>query len=297
MAEDLNLAAGRYRIEAHLGEGGLSEVFRAFDTRLRRPVAIKRLSPGDDNLTPVAFATVPTGNGTETHARGWREAILLATVQHPNVITVYDFDQDEAGPFLVLELVPGETLEAVVGRGALGLADFLILAQQSLEGLAAAHGSGLFHCDLKPGNLMLNYNALGRLQIKLLDFGIAGYSADPAAVAAPRQSPGGSRTVLGTVEFMAPERFEHRPVSARTELYSMGCIFYYALTGVDPFGGRTEQEVMASHLDSLVVDLSELRRDLPLPLCRWIMRLISRDPAARPGSVLEALGELAALRL
>lgn len=258
-------------------------MFRAFDNRLRRLVALKRLYSEH----------APTGHADPdvAHAQAWREAIHLAALQHPNVVTVYDFDVDALGPFLVMELVAGETLEAVIARGALPLADFLILARQSLEGLAAAHQVGLYHCDLKPSNLMLKYNAFGHLQIKLVDFGIAGYSRNLQAMVEHEDS----RTILGTVEFMAPERFEHQPVDPRSEIYSMGCIFYYALTGVDPFGGITMHEVMISHLESLVVALDELRRDLPPALCAWIMRLISRHPGDRPASVLTALAEFAAL--
>ena len=272
---------GRYHIECRLGEGGVGEVFLAYDNRLRRHVALKRLN----------HANAPEGSADAdaAHAQAWREAIHLAALQHPNVVTVYDFDVDAQGAFLVMELVAGETLDAVVARGALPLEEFRILAEQSLEGLAAAHQVGLYHCDLKPANLMLKYNGLGRLQIKLVDFGIAGFSVDLNAPV----HPGEAGTILGTVEFMAPERFEHQPVDARTEIYSMGCIFYYALTGVDPFGGHTVREVMASHLEALILPLGELRRDLPGPLCQWIMRLVSRRPEDRPGSALAALAELA----
>ena len=280
-------ARGRYQIECQLGEGGVGEVFRAYDTRLQRHVALKRLSP-----RPVEDVADPA----DIHHQAWREAIHLAALQHPNVVSVYDFDVDEIGAFLVMELVAGETLEAVISRGAFSLADFRILAEQSLEGLAAAHQIGLYHCDLKPANLMLKYNALGHLQIKLLDFGIAGFSID-VNIPPDSTDPARERIILGTVEFMAPERFEQQPVSARAEIYSVGCIFYYALTGVDPFGGHTVQEVIASHLDSLVVPLAELRGDLPMSLCQWVMRLISRNPADRPASVMDALGEFYALPL
>ena len=275
---------GRYHVECRLGEGGVGEVFRAYDNRLRRHVALKRLN----RENAPAGSTDPDA----VHAQAWREAIHLAALQHPNVVTVHDFDVDEQGAFLIMELVEGETLEAVTARGAFPLEEFRVLAQQSLEGLAAAHQVGIYHCDLKPSNLMLNYNALGRLQIKLVDFGIAGFSVDLHTSAAV---PGDANTILGTVEFMAPERFEHGPVNARTEIYSMGCIFYYALTGVDPFGGRTVSEVVASHLDSLIIPLEELRGDLPAPLCRWIMRLVSRRPEDRPESALAALAEFYAL--
>ena len=284
MAGHFSEFQGRYHTECRLGEGGLGEVFRAYDNRLRRHVALKRLNhanaPGD------------SADADAAHAQAWREAIHLAALQHPNVVTVHDFDVDEQGAFLIMELVAGETLDAVVARGALPLEEFRLLVQQSLEGLAAAHQVGIYHCDLKPSNLMLNYNALGYLQIKLVDFGIAGFSVDLHASAVDSAE---ANTILGTVEFMAPERFEHDPVSERTEIYSMGCIFYYALTGVDPFGGRTVSEVVASHLESLIVPLDKLRGDLPASLCRWIMRLVSRRPEDRPESALAALAEFYAL--
>ena len=283
MSDPTDAPLDRYLIECRLGEGGIGEVFRAYDNRLQRHVALKRLNPRESATESAASETA--------HDQAWREAIHLAALQHPNVVTVHDFDVDEQGAFLVMELVTGETLDAVVARGALPLEEFRILAEQSLEGLAAAHQVGLYHCDLKPANLMLKYNVLGRLQIKLVDFGIAGFSVDLNASVRPEET----GTILGTVEFMAPERFEHQPVDARTEIYSMGCIFYYALTGVDPFGGQTVREVMTSHLEALIVPLDELRRDLPGPLCRWIMRLVSRRPEDRPGSALAALGELTAL--
>ena len=275
---------GRYHVECRLGEGGVGEVFRAYDNRLRRHVALKRLN----------HANAPEGSADAdaAHAQAWREAIHLAALQHPNVVTVHDFDVDEQGAFLIMELVAGETLDAVVARGALPLEEFHLLAQQSLEGLAAAHQVGIYHCDLKPSNLMLKYNALGHLQIKLVDFGIAGFFVELHDSAAAL---GDADTILGTVEFMAPERFEQHPVSERTEIYSMGCIFYYALTGVDPFGGLTVSEVVASHLESLIVPLDKLRGDLPSPLCRWIMRLVSRRPEDRPESALAALAEFYAL--
>ena len=152
MSDLFSDSQGRYQVECRLGEGGLGEVFRAYDNRLRRHVALKRLSPRD--------APADATDSDAAHARAWREAIHLAALQHPNVVTVHDFDVDAQGPFLVMELVAGETLEAVVARGALPLAEFRVLARQSLEGLAAAHQVGIYHCDLKPSNLMLKYNAL-----------------------------------------------------------------------------------------------------------------------------------------
>lgn len=270
----------RYRIERTLGQGGLGEVFLAFDTRLQRQVALKRLSDPGGQLVEGS-----------PYERAWREAVYLAAVQHPNVVAVYDFGSDAFGPFLVMELVRGETLEAVVARGAFPVEDFRLLARQTLEGLAAAHRAGLLHRDLKPGNIMLKHGPTQELQVKILDFGIARYSPDldvpmtSAMLAAP------SRLVLGTVEFMAPEQFEHHPLTQRGELYSLGCIFYYALTGHDPFRGGSTEEIITSHLQGVLAPLGEMRSDLPPELCTWVMRLLSRRPQDRPESVQAALAE------
>ena len=258
-------APSRYRIERSLGKGGLGEVFLAFDTRLRRHVALKRLSGGT------------TLEGTPRE-QAWREAVHLAAVQHPNVVTVYDFGTDAHGPFLIMELVGGETLDAVVARGAFPVADFLLFARQTLEGLAAAHQAGLFHRDLKPANIMLKYGPTNTLQVKIVDFGIALRARELAAqtelAAALDQAP----VILGTVEFVAPERFEHHPISERGELYSLGCIFYYALSGLDAFRGATTGEIITSHLAGAPTPLDQLRADLPAALSAWVMRLLSRRP-------------------
>ena len=271
-AMELPAQSSRYQAEWRLGEGGGGEVFRAYDHVLRRRVALKRFA---------------VENGP-TPEEAWQEGIHLAAVQHPNVVGVYDFGADEAGPFLIMELVEGETLEEVVARGAFPLRDFRILAQQSLEGLAAAHQVGLLHRDLKPSNLMLKHGPTNDLQVKLMDFGIAGFTASAFGDVLPAASdrPG---TILGTVEFMAPEQFEGRPVSARSELYSMGCIFYYALTGRDPVLGDSVEAIAESHLGAQIVPLGGLRPDLPRAVCDWVMRLLSRHPQERPGSVAEAL--------
>lgn len=271
----------RYRVERSLGQGGLGEVFLAFDERLQRSVALKRLSDPEGKVAEGS-----------PYERAWREAIHLAAVQHPNVVTVHDFGSDAFGPFVVMELVRGETLDAVVARGAFPLEDFRLLARQTLEGLAAAHGAGLLHRDLKPSNIMLKYGPANDLQVKILDFGIAKFAPEleVPAPAALRAAP--VRSVLGTVEFMAPEQFEQQPLTQRGELYSLGCIYYYALTGHDPFRGDNTQEIITSHLAGQPADLGEIRRDLPPEFCAWVMRLLNRDPLARPETVQAALAEL-----
>ncbi len=269
----------RYRIERSLGKGGLGEVFLAFDTRLRRHVALKRL------------AGIQHARERTPREQAWREGVHLATVQHPNVVTVYDFGTDAHGPFLIMELVGGESLDAVVARGAFPLTDFLLLARQTLEGLAAAHQAGLFHRDLKPGNIMLKYSPTNALHVKIVDFGIAVPVRELEKFADPLAATGQPSVIMGTVEFVAPERFEHHPISERGELYSLGCIFYYALTGLDAFRGTNTGEIITSHLAGSPTPLDQLREDLPTALSAWVMRLLSRRPEDRPASVQMALAE------
>ncbi len=269
----LSRPALRYVIEHRIAEGGIGEVFQAFDTRLQRHVALKRLTDRSGARDALIFK----------HA--CREAIHLASIQHPNIVAVYDFDSDDDGPFLILELIEGETLQVVAGRGAFPLPEFSWLAQQTLEGLAATHAAGLLHHDLQPGNLMLKYGPSMELQVKILDFGLADFSmyTDPASATAS--------SVVGTVAYMSPEHFEGLPAGLRGELYSAGCIFYFTLTGRDPFVGETDAEVIASHLAGTPTPLATLRPDLPPDVCAWVMRLISRQPEDRPESVDQALAE------
>ena len=274
----------RYEIGASVGHGGSGSVFRAWDSQLRRFVALKRLAPADPD-SPASYEQT------------FREAAHLAAAQHPNIVFVYDLSEDEEGPFMVMELVEGETLEAAVHRGPFPLAEFLELAQQSLEGLAAAHEIGLLHCDLKPANIMLREGPGKSLQVKLLDFGIASFATEQDQPSAPKLGLDGETTVLGTVEFMAPEQFEHARMTPQADLYSLGCIFFYTLSGLDPFAGATISQIMTSHLQHQVTPIGSLRPDLPPAVCDWLMRLICRSPAGRPDTAVQALIELkAALR-
>ncbi len=278
VAPTLIAAEPRYEIGARLGHGGAGEVFQAWDRRLQRPVALKRLAPAGD-LRGAYKDTV-------------HEATHLAAAQHPNIVTIYDLSEDEDGWFMTMELVEGETLEALVPRGAFPLDDFLMLARQTLAGLAAAHAVGLLHCDLKPANIMVTGGGSSPLLFKLLDFGIASFATDTDQPAAPRQGENGEVTVLGTVEFMAPEVFEQAQMTPQADLYSLGCIFYYALTGLDPFPGATMQAIMLNHLAHRVTPLAELRPDLPPALCAWVAQLIRRAPGERPATAAQALAGL-----
>ncbi|MCX6849219.1 MAG: serine/threonine-protein kinase [Verrucomicrobia bacterium] len=262
----------RYELLAPIAEGGLGAVFRARDSQRGCEVAIKRI-----------LADKLGGCGTAVDSL-IREARKQSKVQHPNVVAVYDFGVDTEGGFIVMELAEGETLEEVILRSALTADDFDALVRQTLDGMSAVHAMGILHLDLKPGNLMIYRQPDGRLQVKILDFGLA--KSTPGAGEPDLKACEG---LLGSIHFMAPEQFERAPVDARTDLYALGCIYYYALTQKLPFDGETKPQVMAAHLHPRTPPLGTLRPDLPARTVKWVEWLINRVPANRPASVAAAL--------
>ena len=266
------MSSQRYQVQGKIGQGGLGEVYLAQDTQLDRQVAVKRVRvPEDGNVDALSADLI-------------REAKTLSALQHPNIVTVYDVGKDEKGPFVVLELLKGETLDGVIDRGGMTLDDFKQVVMQTLEGLIAAQAVGLVHRDLKPGNIMVVWLASGKFQIKILDFGLAkfGLKARPQT-----EDQGGG--IFGSIFFMAPEQFERFPLDARTDMYSLGCIYYQILSTKHPFDGETGVEVMASHLQHHVTPLKQVRPDLPDWLCHWVMWLISREMDDRPSDARIAL--------
>jgi serine/threonine protein kinase len=264
----------RYEVKGKIGHGGLGEVHLAYDTRLDREVALKRVRPSDEGES-----------STETLAADLlREARTLSALQHPNIVTIYDVGRDDKGPFVVMELLKGETLDQVIDRGKLTPQDFREVVLQSMEGMVAAQALGLVHRDLKPGNLMVIQLPTGKFQIKILDFGLAKFSK----LAVP-QTQDQEAGIFGSIFFMAPEQFERLPLDARTDLYSLGCIFYQILAQKHPFDGRTPVDVMVSHLQHLVTPLHQLRKDIPAWMADWVMWLISREMDDRPPDAQTAL--------
>ncbi|MGH9293420.1 MAG: serine/threonine-protein kinase, partial [Acidimicrobiales bacterium] len=196
------LLAGRYRVEALIGQGGMAEVYRGRDERLARPVALKVLLS--------SFA-----GDSELRSRFEEEAKAAAMVSHPNIVAVYDAGEDEGRAFIVMELVPGETLAALVGRQPMDVGLVRRLGAGILDALAAAHASGLLHRDIKPANVLLGPDDTARVA----DFGIA--KAAQASAADDRTI---VNAVLGTPMYLAPERARGSPATVRSDLWSVGVV-------------------------------------------------------------------------
>jgi len=254
----------RYEIVEKISESARGTVYRANDLRLQREVALKRFKLDSKEVSE------------ETRMLLGKTAGALASLNHPHVVKVYDFGTDKEGSFFVMELLTGKPLEDVVQSGALLIEDFLRLSRQTLEAMVAATDAGLVHLNLNPNNIMFEWLPSGRFLIKVLDFSLP----DTPNVAQP--------SILCT----APEIFKKKPVTIQSNLYTLGCIFYYSLTGYYPFEGDTPEMVKKGHLSGNIRPLNELRPDIPWPVCEWVMRLLNRKPADRPENLAVVLEQL-----
>jgi|GEM_PF-1149945 len=253
---------GRYAVDRLLGAGGAGTVNLAYDTMLSRWVAIKRMPAGDKAVL--------------------REASIIARLQHPNIVMIHDIFEQGEEVFFVMELVLGPTLEELAeGMNEETFRDF---ATQCLLGLSAAHEQNVVHRDVKPGNIMLAPLAQGGYLVKLLDFGQSRAMEEPSL-----QTIDHNGAVVGSIYMMSPEQLSHEPLDLRTDIYSLGCVFYQALTMQRPFTGRSVPEVCAAHFQHRHTPLRTLRPDLPLWLTMWVEKLFSFDRRDRPASAVEAL--------
>ena len=233
MALPYGTRLGPYEILAPLGAGGMGEVYRARDPNLRRDVAIK--------VVPE-----PLSEHAEALARFEREALAVAAISHPNILTIFGFGREGKTAFAVTELLEGKTLREVLGAGPIPVDQAVRHAIQAASGIAAAHEKGIVHRDLKPENLFLT--ADGR--IKVLDFGLARLiepdTSGPLAPDAGTQT--GSGVVLGTVGYMAPEQARGKPCDARTDVFALGCVLYEMLSGRRAFHGETAADTISAIL-------------------------------------------------
>jgi eukaryotic-like serine/threonine-protein kinase len=276
---------GHYRITAAIGAGGMGEVYRATDTRLGRDVAIKML--------PAAVAQDP-----ERLARFEREARSLASLNHPNIVTIYAVEEAEGSRFLAMELVEGETLDTLLAPGGLALARFFEIAVPLADALSAAHERGIVHRDLKPGNVMVTTEG----RVKVLDFGLAKLEAadsNPDLTNTPTESRANLTSegqVFGTVAYMSPEQTRGGKVDARSDVFSLGVVFYQMLTGERPFHGASAADMISSILRDTPPPVTDRRADLPPHLARILRRCLEKDPRDRYQTSRDVHNELRDLR-
>ncbi len=264
----------RYEIRCKIGVSSLGTVYRGYDRIGLRDVAIKRLAT---NRTDGFFRDDPVAILS-------RQAEIQSSVGHPSMVRIHDIGSDGADTVLVMDFVEGESLDHRLERSALEWDEFRLLVAGTLEGLAAAHDSGVIHGDIKPSNLMSVESAEGGRRIRILDFGLADLI---------NPHPGNDKDLLelplDTLYCHAPERFGRGVPTVSADLYSFGCVCYQSLALRHPFDGKGGNRIMDAHVHHLVTNLAELRPDLPPWVCGWVMWLINRMPDHRPADAREAL--------
>jgi len=251
------LFAGRYQVLEELGRGGMGRVVRAQDLKLQRAVALKLLPPG--------------AHQEEQLQRFEQEARAAGALNHPNIVAVHDVGEHGGEPFIVSELLEGQTLRAVLSRRQPSTAQALGFATQLAEGLAAAHKMGIVHRDLKPENLFVT----GEGRLKILDFGIAKLVGDKPITQASFTESG---QILGTVSYMSPEQARGQPADRRSDIFSFGAIVYEMLSGGSAFERGSVMETGSAILND---EPAELPKDVPPDLRRLVRRCLEKDPKDR----------------
>jgi Tol biopolymer transport system component len=269
---------GPYEILAPLGSGGFGDVYKAHDTRLGRTVAIKILPYADP----------------EVKSRFEREARAIAALQHPRICTLFDVGHQDGADYLVLEYLEGETLAARLERGPLKLADALRTAIEILDALDKAHRAGIVHRDLKPSNIMITSSG-----VKLLDFGLAKLRpAQPGVVAGLSIAPTlatpltGQGTIVGTLQYMAPEQLEGKEADHRADIWSFGATLYEMVTGRKAFSGGSQASLISAIMTQDPTSISQIQPMTPPALDRLVKACLAKDPENRWQSANDLKREL-----
>jgi Tol biopolymer transport system component len=264
-----------YRVQEKIGAGGMGEVYRATDTRLNRDVAIKVL--------PEALA-----RDAERMARFEREAKVLASLNHPNIASIYGLEESNGSRALIMELVEGLMLAERIEQGPLGLDEALPIAKQIAEALEYAHERGIIHRDLKPSNVKLTADG----QVKVLDFGLAkaleGETSEEELLNSPTLSAVATRAgvLLGTAAYMSPEQARGKRVDRRADIWAFGCVLYEMLTGLSPFSGETTSDILACVIRA-EPDWPAIPDSVPTRIRELLRRCLQKDPRKR----LQAIGD------
>ena len=259
---------GHYRIEAKLGEGGMGVVYKARDTQLDRPVAIKVL--------PAERVGDP-----ERKRRFVQEAKAASALNHPNIVHIYGIDTASGVDFIAMEYVEGKILNEMIGLKGMKTRETLGYAVQIADALATAHAAGIVHRDIKPSNLMIT----GKGLVKVLDFGLAKLShptdPDPSALTRTTQPVTEEGTIIGTAAYMSPEQAEGRKLDGRSDVFSFGSVLYEMGTGRMPFTGESKLSILSNILNTDPTPPIQIAAGIPPELERIILRCLRKDPARR----------------
>jgi len=271
-----------YEVTELIGKGGMGEVYRARDTKLKRDVALK--------ILPADMADHP-----ERLDRFQREAEVVAGLSHPHIVHMYSVEEDAGVRFLTMELVEGQGLDTMITTEGLPLGRVFEIGIAVADALAAAHEKGVVHRDLKPANVMVGRDG----RVKVLDFGLAKLAEDPAASeetvteVSPLTTEG---TMLGTVPYMSPEQLRGLEVDHRSDIFSLGILLYELASGRRPFTGQTNADVMSSILKEAPEPLTQINPSLPHHLGRIVSHCLEKDSRDRYHSAIDVRNELRALR-
>src|SRR5262245_32968723 len=276
----LGRSVGHYRVISALGEGSVGQVYLARDLRLGRKVALKFLRQ--------EFTRDP-----RLMQRFMREAQAASGISHPNIVTVFEIDEHECGPFIATEFIDGQTLRQRLAGGAMKLNEMLDISIQLACALDAAHTAGIVHRDIKPENIMVRIDGL----VKVLDFGLAKLSGDDLGTTddcIPSTSPlqTGSGAVMGTISYMSPEQSLGQKVDHRTDIFSLGVVLYEMVTGAKPFTGESSASVSDAIVYYAPTPLRRDRPETPSALERVINRALEKDCASRYQTAAEMRDEL-----
>lgn len=298
---------GPYEIIEKIGSGGMGEVYSAKDTRLDREVALKVVSQRYLESGSASSTPSPSGSATPPTAasknRFQREARAASALNHPNICTIYDIGEQDGQPYLVMELLRGETLKQFLASHKISASEAIQFTQQAASALVAAHGRGIIHRDIKPANIFVVERSDGGHQVKILDFGLAkqqggskvgestvelGSDDMTATVADPGEltltTPGAT---IGTIAYMSPEQARGETLDARSDIFSLGTVFYEMLTGASPCAGASTAEVFASLLMKDPVPPSKLNPALPPGIDAIMAKLLAKDRDDRYASASE----------
>src|SRR5467141_3524594 len=271
---------GPYEILSAIGAGGMGEVYKARDTRLDRIVAIKVL--------PTHLA-----DRSELRERFEREARVVASLNHPHICTLFDIGHQDGIDYLVMEYLEGETLAQRLLKGPLPLDQVLQYASEISDALDRAHRKGVTHRDLKPGNIMLTKSGT-----KLLDFGLAKLRQDAAPATPLSQLPTADDaitaqgTILGTLQYMAPEQLEAKEADARTDIFAFGAVVFELATGKKAFEGQSRASVISAIMSSDPQPISSLQPMTPSALDRVVKKCLAKEPEKRWQAASDVCDEL-----